>query len=148
MSDPHLLAVFTKAGHMFEQLNWPELWIVKRNKTNLRHGGLGQSWRTNQHPHTETELNPNIEFLTSTTLHTSAQHQQWAPKTLAFEKFGPFRPSIDFHFGKLSLCSNYYCLRSMWYLVLDLAIQSGSTNSILGSPSPWICLTLPLLSPF
>ena len=29
---------------MFEQLNWPELWIVKRNKTNLRHGGL-EGWR-------------------------------------------------------------------------------------------------------
>ena len=54
MLDSHLLVVFTKVGHMFWQLNWPELWIVKRNKTNLRHGGPGldgggSSNPTNQH---------------------------------------------------------------------------------------------------
>ena len=116
MSDPHLLAVFTKAGHMFEQLNWSELWIVKRNKTNLRHGGLGAELENQSASSHRDWTQPQYRI-------PHHHHQQWAPKNLAFEKLGPSWPSLNFLFGKLSPYSDYYCFRSTWYLVLDLLVN-------------------------
>ena len=110
---------------MFEQLNWPELWIVKRNKTNLRHGGPGAELENQSASSHRDWTQHQYRILISTTLHTSPQHQQWAPKNL--NSIWETRPFLAFHknflFGKLSSYSDYYCFRSTWYLVLDLLVN-------------------------
>ena len=140
---PHLLALFTKVCHMFWQLNWPELWIVKRNKTNLRHGGLG-GWRGGcSNPLLRSSQSASHPLLSSThTTHTLIQHPPPPPPPPPpplpplIQHSTPYISSAAPVLHQSTLCSGSFLNQIQFLRTASLWMLFSLAPSILSVPIP------------